>query len=318
MKTRHANFLWGFVLILAGGLFLAQNLGYIPVLSEQFWMAAFAGISLVFFVAYFLSGIQNWGLLFPACIFGGLALTIFLATMGRTSSTLGAPILLAVGLPFIVAFALDRHNNWWALIPAWIMIVLAALIALVDILPAEVIGALVLFAIAIPFLVIYLVDRTRKWALIPGGVLAAIGVIPLTALLGGEELIGSLVLFVIAAPFFVVYFWSKENWWALIPAGILASLGLALLVAGLGHFAAWTIPVMNAIMFLGWGVTFLALWLRRESQPTAWAIYPAVGLGAASLLSLVVGSLLHSSWPILLIVGGGLLLWFSLRPKKIA
>ena len=83
MKTRHANFLWGFVLILAGGLFLAQNLGYIPVLSEQFWMAAFAGISLVFFVAYFLSGIQNWGLLFPVCIFGGLALTIFFGNNGQ-------------------------------------------------------------------------------------------------------------------------------------------------------------------------------------------------------------------------------------------
>jgi hypothetical protein len=318
MKTRSTNFLWGFVLILAGALFLAQNLGYIPLLSEQFWMAVFAGLSIVFFAGYFLSGIQNWGLLFPACIFGALALTTFMTLKGMTSSILGTPIFLAVGLPFVIAFALDRQKNWWALIPAWVMVAIAVIIAFVDLVPGEVIGTLILLAIAIPFLVVYMVDRTRKWALIPGGVLAAVSVFPLIALFGNEEVIGSLVLFVIALPFFVVYFWTKENWWALIPAGVLASIGLALLVASLGAFAAWSTSVMNAIIFLGWGITFLALWLRRDRIPTAWAIYPAVGLGAAALLSLAVGSFLTNSWPILLIVGGGLLLWFSLRPKKLA
>jgi hypothetical protein len=318
MKTRNVNIFWGLVLILAGVLFLAQNFGYLPLLSEQFWMVAFAGVSLIFFLAYFISGIRNWGLLFPACIFASLALTLYMTLNGVYSSILGAPILVAIALPFIVAFILDRHNNWWALIPAWVMIVIALITAIAEVVPSEILATLMLFSISIPFLVVYLVDRTRKWALIPGGVLAIVGFLPLIGLFGSQELIGSLVVLVISVPFFVVYFWSKENWWALIPAGILASIGLALLVASLAHFALWTISIMNGIMFLGWGLTFLILWLRRASQPTAWAIYPAVCLGAAALLAFIVGPFLQNSWPILLIVGGGLLLWLTLRPKKLA
>lgn len=316
MKAKTANILWGSILILAGGLFLAQSLGYLPMLSAQFLMIAFGGASLLFFLAYFLTGIRNWGLLFPACILGALALTIWLVQMGWSNSAIGAPILAAIGIPFLVAFALNRHGNWWALIPAWVLTVLTLFTLVADKVPEEVIGSLMMLAIAIPFLVVYFVDRSRWWALIPGGILGVLSVIPLLTLGANDELIGSFVLFVIALPFFIVYFWSVNNWWALIPAGVLSSIAVSLLLFGQNPFGARTAALINSVMFLGWALTFGVLWLRRSVQPTAWAIYPAIALAAAAILAFILGANMNLFWPLILIAGGAVILALTLRPRK--
>ena len=318
MKSRYVNILWGLILIFAGGLFMAANLGYILVLSSQFWMVTFAGVSALFFVLYFLSGVHNWGLLFPACIFGGVALTMGLVELGVTSSALGVPVLLGLAVPFIVEFTLDVRKNWWALIPTWVFAVLTLIVLITDFVPGEVIGSLVIFAVAVPFLVVYLVDRSRTWALIPTVVLTAVSLIPLIALQGVGEFIGSFVLFVIAAPFFVVFFWSQKNWWALIPAGITSSIAFALLVVGVGDLGRWEVPLLNGIIFLGWAATFAVLWLRRATEPTDWAIYPAVCLAGAAVLAFLLSTSFNAFWPLALIAGGTVVLIFTLRPRKVA
>ena len=82
MKVKNLNLVWGIALIVAGGLFLAQNLGIFPVLTSLVWVVFFAGLSLVFFACYFLAGLSQWGWLFPALISGALALTVGLGTAG--------------------------------------------------------------------------------------------------------------------------------------------------------------------------------------------------------------------------------------------
>lgn len=316
MKPKTANLIWGLILILAGGLFLAQNLGYLPLLSEQFLMIAFAGASFLFFVGYFVSGVRNWGLLFPACILGALAITLWMTQAGLVSPAIGVPVLAAIGIPFVVAFALDTRQNWWALIPAWVFAVLTLVVLISERVPEEVIGTVVLLAIALPFLLVYIIDRSHWWALIPGGVLAVLSIIPLLTLQTNDELIGSFVLLVIALPFFVVYFWSAKNWWALIPAGVLSSIAVSLLFIGQNPFGARQAALTNGVMFLGWALTFGVLWLRRSVQPTAWAIYPTVALAAAGILAFFLGANMNLFWPFILIAGGGLILFVTLRPKK--
>ena len=317
MKAKYGNLFWGLILILAGGLFLAQNMGYLEGLAPLVWAGIFAAASLLFLIGYLINGLQNWGWLFPTTITAGVALTIYLAEYTNSDAVVGAPVLIGVGLPFAVAFLLDPRRRWWAMIPAWIMIVLTLILFFVDRASGEWIGALVLFSIALPFLAVYLVDRTRRWALIPAFVLTAVGIIPILVTQVSGETIGAYVTLMIALPFFVVYFWSPKNWWALVPAGVMGTIAISLLVFQREPGDVANPQWMAGFMFLGWALTFGALWLRRKDQATAWAGYPALGLALASALAFIVGDNFELYWPIIIIAVGITVLFGSLRNRSL-
>jgi len=92
-------------------------------------------------------------------------------------------------------------------------------------------GAFVMFAIAAPFVYVYLNNRYNWWALIPAYVMAAIGGLILLNPIMGGPMTGAYVMFAIAAPFIYVYLRNTENWWALIPGGMMAVIGAGLLIS---------------------------------------------------------------------------------------
>ena len=103
---------------------------------------------------------------------------------------------------------------------------------MLNILPDEIIPLFVLSAIAIPFLVVFLLDRKQWWALIPAYVLFVVAVM-VTLIESGflaDLLIPAYILFAIAAAFFVVFAFNPKQWWALIPTGILVVVGLSFLI----------------------------------------------------------------------------------------
>jgi hypothetical protein len=143
-------------------------------------------------------------------------------------------ILAAAGLGVFGIYLTDR-SQWGLLIPAYVLWAVAGLVALVtlNVLRDEAVATYVLAAIALPFLVAFLRDRSRWGLLIPAYVLLAVGV--MVGLLGGgvlsDLLIPAYVLFAIAIPFFVIYARDPKQWWPLIPGGITAVIGLSFLVA---------------------------------------------------------------------------------------
>ena len=317
MKVNKSSLFWGLLLIIGGGVALAQQFGYLNQLPNSAWMWVFALISLVGLVSYLTSGLKEWGWLFPAGIFGGLAVTVALATNHVSSAAVGSPIFFGLLMPFLVAYLTDRTRNWWALIPGGIMLFLSMVTLLVDNVGGEWIGSLFLFLIALSFFVVYLNNHARTWALLVAYIMFVLSIAPAMSSGGGEmaAYFGAVFLFAIALPFFVVYFRSPENWWAIIPAGVMTTLTIItiLAIAGLirnveqGGYA-------NAILLGGIAVTFAIVWLRNEK---AWAKVVTIILAALAVASVFLAAYTEIFWPMAIILAGGYLLYTAMRPKAV-
>jgi hypothetical protein len=306
-----------------GWLFPALILGSV---SLTIWMAdrgldgSYIGmpillsIAIPFFVGFAFNP-KAWGLLIPAWVMTVLAF-VTLAADQVNGNLVGALFLYAVAVPFLVVYLMKR-SRWWALIPAWVMFILGTIALLSGHVDGNLIGALFLYAVALPFLVVYLSDRTRRWALIPAAATALVGTIPLLSTVVGGDWLGAAVMLLFSAAFFFVYFRWSEHWWALIPAGVFASIGVVVL---LGMFVPQNQPIfeglMNAVLLLGLGLTFGALWLLRGTRPTAWARYPAIGLFIAALVAGFSGGNSNLFWAVALLVGGVVLVVYSYMRKS--
>jgi len=318
MKVNKSGLFWGLLLIIGGGVALAQQLGYMNQLPDSAWMWVFGLISLVGLVSYITSGFKEWGWLFPAGIFGGLAVTVALATNNVNNAAVGSPIFFGLLIPFVVAYLTDRTRNWWALIPGGIMLFLAVVTLLVDNVGGEWIGSLFLFLIALSFLIVYFSNRTRSWALLVAYILGVLALAPAMSSGGGDTAayFGSVFLFAIALPFFVVYFRSSEqNWWAIIPAGVMTTLSV---IATLG-IAGWikdaqTGGYSNAILMGGLAATFAVVWLRNAR---AWAKIVTIVLAVLALGSAFFVSYYEMFFPVAIILVGGYLLYTAMRPKTV-
>ncbi|TES92452.1 MAG: hypothetical protein E3J88_00980, partial [Anaerolineales bacterium] len=138
-------------------------------------------------------------------------------------------ILAAGGLALLVLFLADR-SDWGLLIPTYVLlsVALIASVALLDLLKGDIMGAVVLILVGVPFLAVFLRDRAQWWAIIPAYVLLAIALMLLLTewYIMGDELVAPFVLTSIAIPFLVIYFRDREQWWPLIPAYVMMVIAL--------------------------------------------------------------------------------------------
>jgi hypothetical protein len=313
-RNRFPSLFWGLLLIAGGGLALAQNQGYLSGDRPGLWAALFAAAGLFALVFYFLSGVHNWAMLIPAGVFGGLGMFLGFVASGEAGSAAVSPLFIGLSLPFIVAYLLNRSQNWWALIPTGVMVFLAYVLLVADRLPGEAVAAGLFFILFATFGLVYL-QRRELWAALVAYIMFALGCVILLTLGMRPDLTGVLVPFAIALPFFLVYFRSpSQHWWALIPAGILTSSSLMtglILLPGLAS-QSFAETLANAAMSLGVALTFLLLGLRHNQR---WALVVA---GFAAVLGVLqsVSSNMERFWPVLLIVAGLLVLFQALRPAR--
>jgi hypothetical protein len=144
------------------------------------------------FVAVFLLDRSRWWALIPGYVLFSVALLVLVQGLNWMSGAwLPSFILGTIALPFIVVFLINREN-WWALIPAYVLVSLALMLSLISsgILADSLVAVYVLLSIALPFFVVYVIDRRQWWALIPGGINALIG---LSILVAAESLFQYLI-----------------------------------------------------------------------------------------------------------------------------
>jgi hypothetical protein len=172
-KAAKQSLIWGGVLILVGALLLVNRT---VELSPWLWAAFLAGAGLGAFGLYLAD--RSDGLVFLAAyvLWAVAGLIALVPSDLLRDEAIAVYVLLAIALPFLAVFFRDRAR-WWALIPAYLLLVISGLIGLTQwgLFSDDLVSAYVLLAGAIPFFAVYARDRARRWALIPAGLLAALG-----------------------------------------------------------------------------------------------------------------------------------------------
>jgi hypothetical protein len=172
-KITKQALIWGSVLILVGLLLLLNHFVELPPWA---WAACLAGAGLAA-LALYLAERSDGLVLLSAYLLGFVAGLIALVPAGLLrDEAIACYVLLSIALPFLALFLRDRARAW-ALIPAYPLLFIVGLIGLAEWghVGDDLLSAYLLFAIALPFFLIYARDRRRRWALIPGGFLAALG-----------------------------------------------------------------------------------------------------------------------------------------------
>jgi hypothetical protein len=139
--------------------------------------------------------------------------------------------------------------------------------------------------------------------------------------------LGGIAFFaLISLCFFALLLFSRKNWWAIIPGGIMASFGASVLVEILvPHQHQPSVVVQGKLLwdpliwtlFLGFAATFAVLWLMRKTHPTGWAIYPAAGWLALSVLSFIEGPRFADFWLVTILVVTGLIFFAALVTRAL-
>jgi hypothetical protein len=198
---------WGTVQILAGVLLLVEIATDLPALI---WAIPFAAGGLIA-LGFYLSDRADWAMLLSTYIAWAITLLVVLVTLNiLRDEAVAFYVLLAIALPFAAVFYRDRRQ-WWALIPAYVMLVVAVMIGLIGlgVLDDMFVPAYIMLAIALPFFVVYARDRKQWWFLIPGGVLAVVGLSFLISE-AAIEYLGALVLILVGVVLLARVFTRKE------------------------------------------------------------------------------------------------------------
>ena len=194
--------LWGGIALLGGAsIFLALWLGnptewwplipgcimagwgaaaLLASLGVADWMVTLIGFGatvLPFVYLFFKLGpSEGWWALIPGGVVGAWGLGTVLGEFGLHDSVVTFVGFVGSAVPFLIIFAMNRKENWWALIPGGVMGLMGVVTTLGRIVGEEWTATFVLLGISLTFLGVFVWNRRQWWALIPAGVLALVGV----------------------------------------------------------------------------------------------------------------------------------------------
>lgn len=205
MSDQTKRILFGVLLVLAGGVFLLQQLLNIPI--------------------------------------GGLFIAL---------------LFVVAGCVFLYFLLRDREK-WWLVIPGFTLLGIGAIIAMDKLFPqmaGRFGGSIFLGAVALSFLVVYILKPTQWWPIIPAGILITLALVAGLELNGAAN--GGLLFLGIGATFTVLGLMpvGKNEKWPWIPAVICLLLGL-ILVASSGALMESAMGWVLALVLIALGAYFV-------------------------------------------------------------
>jgi hypothetical protein len=245
MKRFDPRIVFGFLLIVGGGLALAQTMGLLSAASNIFWGGMFVAVGLVFLGLLFGG---YWWSAFPGFTLVALgALTLFSRALGDFG---GALFLGSIGLSFWYVYFTSHTERWWALIPAGVLTALALMILVAE-RYKEFGGAIFLGGIGLSFFAVYFTGRVERWwTLIPAGVLITLAGVTIAAeRFGGFQTAGFFFLG-LAVTFLLVALLADMRWayWPALVLSIMGFLGIASLLNIANYL--WAIVLIGVGAFM--------------------------------------------------------------------
>jgi hypothetical protein len=252
--TGWTQWAWLFPTGVFGGLALIIVLATNHVNSAAVSSPLFFGLLLPFAAAYLTDRIRNWWALIPGGVMLFLALTTLL--VDRVGGEwVGAMFLLLIGLAFLAVY-LNNQTRTWALIVAYVFGVLsiAPMLAAFDEMAAY-FGSIFLFAVALPFFILYFRSTDNWWAIIPAGALTVVGVVATLAIAGliNDGTSGGYVNAFLMAGLSVIFaiLWLRHNKaWAKIVAIVLAVVAVASVFFVSSYEIFWPVAIILGGIYL--------------------------------------------------------------------
>jgi hypothetical protein len=187
-----------------------------------------------------------WGVLL---IVAGVLFLLQSVGVVQFADILWPTLIGIVSLAFLFVFLSAPRTNWWAVIPGFVLLGVAGIVALDQLAPrvGEIwSGSIFLGGIALAFWVIYLFNPEQWWAVIPGGVLLTLAVVSgLSPMLEGIET-GGIFFFGLGLTFALLALLPTPEGrltWSIIPAIVLLIVG-ALITAAAAELINYIWPAL--------------------------------------------------------------------------
>ncbi len=184
--TNSTNLLVGLLLVAGGVLFLLSNLGLFDGFGSAvwslIWVLAFGAGSAIFLLTFLRDYRENWWAAIPGMTLLGLALAaLFDEVVPGLSGLSGSIFLASIGAGFVLVY-IAVPENWWAIIPAGVMLTLGAVAGVDEAgiggFGGDFEGTLFFFGLGATFLVLALLPNAGadlRWAFIPALVMLVLG-----------------------------------------------------------------------------------------------------------------------------------------------
>jgi hypothetical protein len=220
----------------------------------------FFGLLIPFAAAYLTDRTRNWWAVIPGGVMLFIGLTTLLVDSVR-GEWIGALFLFLIALSFLAVYLNDR-GRVWALLVAYIIGVLSIAPMLASGgETAAYYGPIFLFAVALPFFILYFRSVDNWWAIIPAGAVTTTAIVAALAIAGlirNENEGGfanAIIMGGLAATFAVVWLRHEKQW------ARIATIILLVLAVGSVFFTTY-MQVVGPLLIIIAGVYLFLTALR--------------------------------------------------------